>query len=559
MANQPFHIGLCMAGAVSAGAYTAGVMDYLIEALAEWEKRRGEPGVPSHQVVISVIGGASAGGMTGIITAAAINQAYQPISVPHPNKVLDEKANNPFYHSWVDLLGDDMFSRMLDKSDIELQKKVESLLNGNFIDAIAARAIRNHDADWIPTPPYFAKTLKLFTTLTNLEGIPYKIGFNSEVMQSQYNMSVHNDYACFNVNAESYQQDGWMPLSFKTNTNTTIARDAAMATGAFPIGLKSRLLQRSKEVIMQNAWLNLTNQITEQNNADAYTTQNIDGGLINNEPFEKVKQLLNEITGEYDDLAQNSFDHFKSTVLMIDPFPSELPSSFKANQQLFTTIGYTLNAITQQMRAKPTPLINALASDKAGQFLIAPTRPMMDEKNIGKKIEGSKAIACGAFDGFSGFMQKEFRVHDYFLGRYNCEMFLRNYFTVPADSLKNNPIFSEGYEGVDITSFKSFQSNSYQIIPIFKPYQIGYYPMPIFNSGTQWPTVKSTMIHAYEPAIKKRVEALLMYALPLSGFWKMVLMIASRLFLNKQVTQKITGMIKDALLKHRLMEPDKMH
>ena len=31
--NDTVHIGLCMAGAVSAGAYTAGMIDYLIEAL----------------------------------------------------------------------------------------------------------------------------------------------------------------------------------------------------------------------------------------------------------------------------------------------------------------------------------------------------------------------------------------------------------------------------------------------------------------------------------------------------------------------------------------------
>ena len=34
--------------------------------------------------------------------------------------------------------------------------------------------------------------------------------------------------------------------------------------------------------------------------------------------------------------VQNAFDQFKSAVLMIDPFPSELPAAFKINQQLFS-------------------------------------------------------------------------------------------------------------------------------------------------------------------------------------------------------------------------------
>ena len=33
--QNTFYVGLCMAGAVSGGAYTAGVLDYLIEALEE--------------------------------------------------------------------------------------------------------------------------------------------------------------------------------------------------------------------------------------------------------------------------------------------------------------------------------------------------------------------------------------------------------------------------------------------------------------------------------------------------------------------------------------------
>ena len=41
MKNKTFRIGICMAGAVSAGAFTAGVMDYLMEALGDWEEKKG--------------------------------------------------------------------------------------------------------------------------------------------------------------------------------------------------------------------------------------------------------------------------------------------------------------------------------------------------------------------------------------------------------------------------------------------------------------------------------------------------------------------------------------
>ena len=41
--GNEFQIGLAMSGAISAGAYTAGVFDFLIQALDEWEKARNDP------------------------------------------------------------------------------------------------------------------------------------------------------------------------------------------------------------------------------------------------------------------------------------------------------------------------------------------------------------------------------------------------------------------------------------------------------------------------------------------------------------------------------------
>src|ERR1700744_372093 len=96
--QDTFYVGLCMAGAVSAGAYTAGVMDYLMEALSEWEKRRGQQGVPSHLVQIPVMGGASAGGMTSLIGATSFNNPLTPIDKP-TGDLMAEHPENKLYHS----------------------------------------------------------------------------------------------------------------------------------------------------------------------------------------------------------------------------------------------------------------------------------------------------------------------------------------------------------------------------------------------------------------------------------------------------------------------------
>lgn len=129
-----------MAGAVSAGAYTGGVIDYLIETLTAWEDAKSKNNalgendseydhtIPMHDVEIDVISGASAGGITGTLTLLKLLNCKndQPINTPHG------ALNNLLYRSWVDMADDttsDTFSKMLDVGDLEKHKIPESLLN----------------------------------------------------------------------------------------------------------------------------------------------------------------------------------------------------------------------------------------------------------------------------------------------------------------------------------------------------------------------------------------------------------------------------------------------
>ena len=78
--GSEFQIGLAMSGAVSAGAYTAGVFDFLIQALDEWERARTGPDagmIPDHKAGIKVMSGASAGAITAAIGAVALADADQ--------------------------------------------------------------------------------------------------------------------------------------------------------------------------------------------------------------------------------------------------------------------------------------------------------------------------------------------------------------------------------------------------------------------------------------------------------------------------------------------------
>ena len=72
--DSVFEIGLAMAGAISAGAYSAGVVDFLFHALDEWErlKREAPETVPNHSVCIRAAAGASAGSITAALAVVAV-------------------------------------------------------------------------------------------------------------------------------------------------------------------------------------------------------------------------------------------------------------------------------------------------------------------------------------------------------------------------------------------------------------------------------------------------------------------------------------------------------
>lgn len=545
--EDPFYLGLTMAGAVSAGAYTAGVMDFLIEALDEWENRKGLDNVPTHRVKIPVIGGASAGGMTGIITASAIHNKIEPVR-ELGNNILAEQPRNKFYHSWVDLIREDMFPLMLDNADIS-EGKIYSLLNSQFIDEVASRAIHANSEAWVQRP-YFEEHLKIFVTLSSLQGICFNVGFRGGIKSTNYYISRHSDYAAFILNRsdEHYASDGWIPLDFRNNVNINVARDAAMATGAFPLGLRSRKLSRLSRHVNELSWHKDITGI-QPIEGDSYETLNVDGGLINNEPFEKVRDVLKAITGQTKPEEYQDYNKFRSTILMIDPFPSEL-EKLTPGEELFGVAASTFSAMIGHLRTKPAEIEKALQEENAGQFLIAPSRKRANFVGNIEKVEGSKAIACGSLGGFGGFLHKEFRIHDFFLGRANCEQFLREYLTVPVNS--GNPIFRNGYDQVhDLTPYLS-KDGRLPVIPLFSPPKPSPY-LPLFENGSDWPLRREQDIDRFKKPLKQRAGKIIMNLSDYSTLEKILIGIGNRVVLRGKLANGVLNSIRKSLKEHELL------
>lgn len=545
--KDTLYLGLCLAGAVSAGAYTAGVIDFLIEVLEEWESRRGQPDVPSHRVVIPAIGGASAGGMTATIMASAINNHVQPVR-KLTGDLFTEQPRNKLYNSWVDLTTTDMFPELLNNGDINGQ--VYSLFNSHFIDELSHRILKVDKSQFIDHP-WIDRHLKLFTTLTNLKGFPYNVNFAGGHAKSVFYLSRHNDYAAFVLNKtdEEYNNDGWIPLDFFRDSNVDVARSAAMATGAFPVGLRSRSVVRKAQYLNDLMWhRDITGYFPLT--ADPDSTLCVDGGMINNEPFFKVKELLSSLlrekAGNGDDFTLNEDpDSFECSIIMVDPFPSKPAGEFTANEGLGGVIGSTLNAMLAQMRMKPEALRQIYDTANQSLYLIGPSR-----KVEGEFVEGEHAIACGFFGGFGGFINKEFRIHDFFLGRGNCERFLREHFTVPAES--KNPIFKDGYEGVNPKLFKA-RDGRRQIIPLFHPEGEDIY-MPEFKYHNDWPMRKTEEIDAYKGAIRNRVSKIIMNLSDYSPRDRFFLKIGNKVILEKAIANRFLDTIRESMAEWKLLQ-----
>jgi hypothetical protein len=215
MADLPqkdFQIGLAISGAISAGAYAAGVFEFLIQALDEWERVRGTSTVPGHRVGLKAMSGASAGAITAGIGAVALADAdSKPGQYAGPGFTYDYYLPR-LYDAWVvrpTLVAEvDGAPDFLSLSDLDNPLKgpndfsrtsgivvpdqggpvtITSLLNAQLLDTIAEAAI---DVKRVGQPrAYVSKTLHIYLTLTNLRGIPYQIPFRG----GPYHMISHGD------------------------------------------------------------------------------------------------------------------------------------------------------------------------------------------------------------------------------------------------------------------------------------------------------------------------------------------------------------------------------
>ena len=537
-----FHIGLAMAGAVSAGAYTAGVFDFLMEALSEWQKAkdRGDD-VSKHDVFISAVSGTSAGGITAALGLASLAGGVRPVEEASVNpKQADpiRRVLPELYDVWVKktrLFGarepaGKRYSAngnqaLLDTGDVKSGQMPASLLNSEALTRIARESLISIK----PTGAqhaFFTNPTHLFLTHTNLDGIPYPIAFEEDV----YWMNLHEDRAHFALTGLGYrpfpQECRWLeqwndpgeaidlgelatlagaPGDQKLKGSFEYLAQAALTTSAFPFGLMARQITLDTANIRRRALPfdagEFPATLLQQNLASAPQIKNanfvcVDGGTLNNEPFEIVRWTIRDLNND-----RNSRDPRTANraVILIAPFPPQSVSNFdqlgKPRDLGMGFVGKTLiPALIDQARFKASDLIAASDPTVYSRYLITP-----------KRDGSTPALACGSLYAFGGFLDEQFREHDFQLGRRNCQWFLRTHFTLHA----SNPIF-----GAEADPDAPPDAER-PIIPLVGAAAVLIKDLP------PWPTLPRQKLGEIRSALQHRLDALVPAFLGqlLKSFW----------------------------------------
>ena len=446
--QKTFKLCLTMAGAVSAGAFTAGVIDYLLETLDLWEQAKQKNrsltinhpeydySIPMHNVEIDVISGSSAGGITSTLTLLSlIDKNYKAVNKENPKGL-----NNKFYESWVEMADDeksDTIKKLLERDDLEHYDEVRSLLNTEAIEEIADKALSIKEMK--KPPQYASDSLDIILTTTNLRGLNFMVNFNGSekygINKNGTLITNHGGFLRYKLKNDKFKpgvpdddESLYYVLDVSKEKDIDYLKEATLSTAAFPIGLKSRRISISSEYIKRypkylfNKAKGVKAIIPEE---DVYSFNSIDGGVINNEPYGIGLKVLHE--KNIDLQRDNNY-----AVIMIDPFPNKDHNiSPNAGNSILDVAKGMFKALRNQVMFNQDGILEALDTSNRTKFLIEPIR----KTEVNGKYERVKNdLASAPISGFAGFINKEFREHDFQLGRKNCQNFLRYYFAVKDDS-----------------------------------------------------------------------------------------------------------------------------
>jgi Patatin-like phospholipase len=263
---MPKKLAVTVAGAVSLGCYEAGVLYEVLDAIRQ---HNSDPATAEQdRILIDVLTGASAGGMTAIILAQKLSFSA--------NEFVDA-YDNPVYNAWV---------KRIDLAGLQATGQDEpallSLFSSDLIETISQEFLKARYKTVPLAPaerhPAAADAIRVGVAMTNLNGVAYR-----------YKVEPSGEFAYIDYGDQltryvepvlSDNAEFWEPL-----------RQAAVACGAFPIAFRTQNLERSAAGEPDD--YSAENLEPWQN--DPATFCYSDGGILQNQPIGMAKALVDLI------------------------------------------------------------------------------------------------------------------------------------------------------------------------------------------------------------------------------------------------------------------------
>ncbi|MGD0230710.1 MAG: patatin-like phospholipase family protein [Syntrophorhabdales bacterium] len=456
-------LAITIAGAVSLGSFEAGVMYEVIHAIREHNKRASS----DDQIVIDVLTGASAGGMTAAVTANKLMFEQAALEGPYENVL---------YKAWVT---DIDISNLLGVYDGDSDTK--SVFSSGYIEKLSQLYITSRYGAAPPPAadkhPAAGDKIWLGLAMSNLNGVDYGLTTST------------GEFVC------TCFQDSLVRLVENTKVVDSLdfwetVRKAAVSCGAFPFAFRPVDVERQPSEYQSP---NLESQI-KAGQSFCYT----DGGTFQNQPLGMTKNLVDMLDPTHRDTADRYYlfvsPHDKKSVAASDlnagnadfiPFAKHIfsavydQSQFQdwitaedVNKQIAlldaraSQLGKLLAGHPQDtalVRAASQVLLSALfpgvnsqspesnaINDAKGRLkaayadecatlseeerdvlidcvLVLETAAGLGEKDEMKIlgiIANESELAGAALSAFSGFFDIRYRRHDYDLGRIKARKFL---------------------------------------------------------------------------------------------------------------------------------------
>jgi len=381
-----FEVGLVLAGAVSGGAYQAGVLDFLLEALAAFHATH-----PPWRVRLRVVAGASAGAINGLLLAKSLARGRGHRHVTHADTP-PAPGDNLLFDAWGRCMPT---LAALSRHPGQPVTGGQSLLNYTPVEAALADLLANPETS---RPDTTDDVPCLAISLAHLLGVETPVWFQAAAGRR----------VAFQLRYHAVSQTTCSPLAWRQ------LAEMALASAAFPLVFPPRFLTLPQT----SGWF-------------------VDGGVVNNEP---IDMALDSLFGPGEEAEQLDGLRTRRALILIDPFPtlgSDTPSDISQQTSQPPPWGHQLKALValwlNQSRYRPGVLQAALADDVATRYLVAPTLTRRHPTRL----------ACAQWFGFGGFVDPRLAVADFMLGRAHAQEFLAEGWRLPPQ----NPLFAQSPTG----------------------------------------------------------------------------------------------------------------